>query len=562
MKKLILLACLMLCVTVLGARILNVSTIEDSTSYLRIQDAVNDAADGDSIFVQPGYYRGFVIIDSLSSVINRSLTIKGYLNENTILAGCFKVSNCSFFLSNFTVQDTLTRTGIYCENSTINLDSVIVRRCHRGFYAENSNVKICNSEFYDNHNTSHNYGGGGMKLCNTITRIENTKINHNTSYLEGGGICNFRGDLKISDCEINNNKCFYQGYVSSGEGGGIFNCGYLKISDCEINNNESLYGGGIITVYSSNFDFGYPNLNENYIDNTEISNNVAYSLGGGIHSLDSLKISNSYLINNQAEKGGAIYNESRNLRIYNSLLTTNNALQGDCIYFCDDSDSSLIQNCTIKDNGGLFQFSGSSDLFIVNSIIWNNNLSTVDNDYTTIQYSDIGNFNNIDDFLIPELCNWNENPLLDGNYYLSSTSPCIDAGTSSYTWNGETYNILKDDYFGHAPDIGCYESNFVSVKDKLGNIVNNSIQLINYPNPFNPSTTISFNLFEAGNVELIIFNVRGQRVKTFKIEMNPGENQIYWNGKNNLGENVASGIYFYKIKSGRYTVTKKMILMK
>lgn len=85
----------------------------------------------------------------------------------------------------------------------------------------------------------------------------------------------------------------------------------------------------------------------------------------------------------------------------------------------------------------------------------------------------------------------------------------------------------------------------------------------NYPNPFNPNTTISFSLAEAAKVELSVFNVRGQLVKTLLNEMSlPGTIEVNWNGTDYSGNSVASGIYYYKIKTSNSNETKKMILLK
>ena len=85
----------------------------------------------------------------------------------------------------------------------------------------------------------------------------------------------------------------------------------------------------------------------------------------------------------------------------------------------------------------------------------------------------------------------------------------------------------------------------------------------NYPNPFNPSTTISFNLTaeDAENAELVIYNIKGQKVKQFSDIRN--QTSVIWDGTDENNQPVSSGIYFYKMKSGgRYTATKKMILLK
>ncbi|MCK4403595.1 MAG: T9SS type A sorting domain-containing protein [candidate division Zixibacteria bacterium] len=87
----------------------------------------------------------------------------------------------------------------------------------------------------------------------------------------------------------------------------------------------------------------------------------------------------------------------------------------------------------------------------------------------------------------------------------------------------------------------------------------------NYPNPFNPSTSIRY--FIGGDspakVSLKIYNVAGQLVKTLvDEEKSPGEYQEMWNGKNEKNEDVASGMYFYKLKVSDYAETRKMVLLK
>ncbi len=86
----------------------------------------------------------------------------------------------------------------------------------------------------------------------------------------------------------------------------------------------------------------------------------------------------------------------------------------------------------------------------------------------------------------------------------------------------------------------------------------------NYPNPFNPETKISYEIPKPSNVELVIYNIKGERVRTLVNEYHnkPGYYYEIWNGKDNQGKDVASGVYFYTIKAADYISTKKMLLMK
>ncbi len=85
----------------------------------------------------------------------------------------------------------------------------------------------------------------------------------------------------------------------------------------------------------------------------------------------------------------------------------------------------------------------------------------------------------------------------------------------------------------------------------------------NYPNPFNPTTTINFDLHKASDVKIDVYNITGQHVKSLLNERLEADNHnIVWNGNDNEGRSVSSGVYLYKMQAGRYTCTKKMILMK
>jgi hypothetical protein len=85
----------------------------------------------------------------------------------------------------------------------------------------------------------------------------------------------------------------------------------------------------------------------------------------------------------------------------------------------------------------------------------------------------------------------------------------------------------------------------------------------NYPNPFNPTTVIQYALPKASFVKIQIFNVLGQKVRNLvEEEQEPGYQTIYWDGKDDGGVEVSSGVYFYKIEAGSFVKAKKMTLLK
>ena len=87
--------------------------------------------------------------------------------------------------------------------------------------------------------------------------------------------------------------------------------------------------------------------------------------------------------------------------------------------------------------------------------------------------------------------------------------------------------------------------------------------LPNYPNPFNPTTTISFVNAREGNVQINVFNIKGQKVKNIVNEhFNAGSHSVSWDGKGTNGIEVSSGIYFYQMNMDGFTTTKRMVLIK
>ena len=85
----------------------------------------------------------------------------------------------------------------------------------------------------------------------------------------------------------------------------------------------------------------------------------------------------------------------------------------------------------------------------------------------------------------------------------------------------------------------------------------------NYPNPFNPSTTIEFALSKPSDVKLDVFNLLGQKITTLvNSRMEAGNHSVIWNGRDASGNSVASGAYFYKLNTNDYASTRKMVLAK
>jgi hypothetical protein len=133
-----------------------------------------------------------------------------------------------------------------------------------------------------------------------------------------------------------------------------------------------------------------------------------------------------------------------------------------------------------------------------------------------------------------------------------------DAG-AAYIFNPRSLNfILPNESFSVEPSSHKLTS--------LGQIKRSSL-LQNYPNPFNPETWIPYRLAMAAHVEISIYDIAGNHIRTLQLGLKPrGEHTVkdeaaYWNGRSDTGERVSSGIYFYRLSAGNYSATRRMVIV-
>ncbi|KQC04196.1 MAG: hypothetical protein APR54_02130 [Candidatus Cloacimonas sp. SDB] len=111
-------------------------------------------------------------------------------------------------------------------------------------------------------------------------------------------------------------------------------------------------------------------------------------------------------------------------------------------------------------------------------------------------------------------------------------------------------------------NIGLFEYTY-SPSSINNELPNHQITLSNYPNPFNPETNIIFNLQDNSEVQIDIFNIKGQKIRSLlNDQIIAGEHSIVWDGKDYSGKEVGTGLYFYKLKVNNVEIVKKCILMK
>ena len=455
----------------------------------------------------------------------------------------------------------LRRILVCTNDNNFSIENMTITNGNGGIYCNNSNPSLENVTISGNSATGEFHGtGGGIYCYDSSPSLENVTISDNSatgSYAGGGGgIACSNSSPSLQNVIISDN--------SAGGGGGIFcnNNSSPSLVNVTILNNSAGGGGGILLWGNSSLS----------LENVIISGNSADGYdgaGGGIYCYDSnLSLANVTISGNSAEVGGGIYCSSSSPSLENVTISSNSAADyGGGIFCIDNSDPNLINCIMWNDSPEEVYFHGSYD---PNSI-------TIS--YSDIQGGPIGivtNSNGMIYWLEGNL--WDEDPLFTGAgetpYSLLEDSPCIDAGIPDTTglnlppWDLiGNLRIWDGDGNGSAIiDMGAYEYGAPPYVDVDDNVIVQTPEVFlqqNYPNPFNPITTINYSLKENSKVTLNIYNIKGQKVKTLVDEtLESGNHTVIWNGINDNGKSVSSGIYFYKLKAANFEKTKKMIMIK
>ncbi len=129
--------------------------------------------------------------------------------------------------------------------------------------------------------------------------------------------------------------------------------------------------------------------------------------------------------------------------------------------------------------------------------------------------------------------------------------------------NIDTSSIISGDVTLYGASLQLVQNNPNAVNENTSNVPKDFQLFQNYPNPFNPTTIISYQIPNSSFVTLDIYNALGQKVRSLiNSEQAAGKHSVNWNGKDDSGNSVSSGIYLYRIKTGDFISSKKMVLLK
>jgi len=410
--------------------------------------------------------------------------------------------------------------------------------------------------------------GGGICLVDSSTpHLSNLLLIENHGEL-GGGLYSSASLPTLENMEIINNS------ATSGGGICLKDDSNVTLENISISNNvASCYGG----LFCSSSD---PTLQNVVISNNSVDSTF-YGYGAGIGCVRSnITMLNTLIENNSSGGKGAgiyciLYSE---LNMENVIITNNTSNSSGGGIYCDDGYDINAKNVTFADNyahsngGGIYI--SDTNLTLRNAIFWNNPPYDIGGSTTVIIIS----YSNIQ-------CGWGgpnnmwEDPLFIGSgefpYALQEDSPCIDMGNPSAIY----YDPEDPENPGYAlypargtitNDMGAYGGpnafmwNPVSIEDDTIITPISSQLYQNYPNPFNPTTTIKFSIPEDSEIEISVYNIKGQKVKhLIRNQLSAGLHSIVWNGKDAFGKKIGSGVYLYKLNvNGKTEAVKKCLLLK
>lgn len=303
--------------------------------------------------------------------------------------------------------------------------------------------------------------------------------------------------------------------------------------------------------------------------NNKIHHNSSTSIGAAIdvNNTANVVIKNNFIANNTSSgNSGAIGCLNAPIDIHNNIIVNNTGTLAGAFVLKNQSNVSLVNNTIANNQASNAFFIFGSNPIIRNSIVRDsNNMFQNINGVVSVDYTNItggfGGAGNIDIdpmFTAASAGNGAEFDGFAADWTLAAGSPCIDAGDPAAEYNDEDGSTNDMGAFG---GINGYIVN--NEEEQVQPVSNSTIGV--YPNPFNPTTTISLNLKDTDlnkPVSMAIFNVKGQLIKTI-LNNEIAEKAAYnWNGKDNAGRATSSGIYFVQLKTASETTTGKMVLMK
>jgi hypothetical protein len=473
--------------------------------------------------------------------------VKGsWLNSSAVLDGFVVTSGRA------DVNPDHNGGGVLNDHGSPTLRNVTIRDCYASHYGggmhnDAGSPTLFNVTFADNYSDTD--GGGMYNLNGSDPTLTEVVFVDNSAFEHGGGMYNNSSSPTLDNVLFT--RCYITGTPALG--GGMYNDtnSNPQLTDVAFAGNNAEHGGGMCS-----FGGSAPTL-----ERVIFSGNGAWR-GGGIYSDTSDPVLvNVVFSNNTAEgtgaHGGGMYNRSNTPKLINVSFSGNSA---------DDGSG-----------GGMFNLTSTPE--ITNTIMWHDVAVTSGNEIHNISSTPVithsliegsggsggawntglgtdggGNIDADPMFKDPGL----------GNLDLWSSSPAIDRGDNTAVPPGTITDIAGNTrIYGVQVDTGAYE-----VQTPLTGIDNQAtppdfaVRSV-YPNPFNPTVTIEYELPYRQSVKISVYDAGGRLVKKLVEDTRgSGLHKIFWQGQDEYGNVVPSGLYFLRLESDGQVTTRKILLLK
>ena len=495
--------------------------------------------------------------------------------------------------------------GIATLSDSLSLDGTTISSNHSlgsggGIVAGFGHIRLTNSDLVGNVAGNDTLGGngGGMEAIFSDVALAGGSISSNTAS-SGGGLNIYNCDLDIQDGLFERNRARFQGgALLYSEDTTYFGRPYqVSIEHSTFDANTSANQTGGAHLVQSSVDSSQVALT---IDRCIFRENEALSTTALriIGLFRNVRVTNSVIVGNRSGRQAAGVGMVGAWGIVANCLFARNVAGSDTVNASGSGLSATqharvdMVNCTFAHNDASAATSLSMRtgawVWLTNSVMWGNTgppISLVtggspEGCHLWVNHSLIEH--GADSVRIPDslsILHWgvrniDANPLFadsaSEDYHLSASSPCIGAGVDSIEIDGHWFFAPGTDLEGNPrpapsgtkPDLGAYEDGVTIPaavdRETEGNVPVSFMLYQNHPNPFNPATTIRFDLPERSPVRLEIFDLLGARVAVLLDEVREAGRWSVVFSQSGL----ASGVYVYRLTAGAQVFTEKMLLVR